>query len=73
MKSKVLRFANGILATLIALLGFSSCGKSSNIECIYGGPDMMDRSYSEPEEKNSTDSLSIDSLKNSVNKSEQPQ
>lgn len=72
MKSKVLRFANGILATLMALLGFSSCGKSTSIECIYGGPDMMDRTMSDPEETDSSDTLSLDSLKDAVNKSKQP-
>lgn len=45
MKRRTLITINSILAGILTLLGFSSCGKGGGIgrvECMYGGPDMYD-------------------------------
>lgn len=73
MKRKALLFANGILASVMALLGFSSCGNTTRVECIYGGPDMMDKTMSQPKlDSVSADSLSIDTIKDAVIESNKP-
>jgi len=45
MKRKILLAINSFLASIITLLGFSSCHKlgMGRVECIYGGPDMMNK------------------------------
>lgn len=45
MRRKTLIAINSFLATILAVLGFSSCNGSGGIgrvECMYGGPDMYD-------------------------------
>lgn len=45
MKRKILLAINSFLALIVSLLGFTSCHKAGfgRIECIYGGPDMMNK------------------------------
>ena len=71
MKRKTLLFANNILATLMALLGFSSCKNSTSVECIYGGPDMMDKTMHEQEQV-LEDTLTIDTIMDAAVEAKKP-
>lgn len=46
MRRKILIAINSFFATVLAVLGFSSCngggGFGGRVECMYGGPDMYD-------------------------------
>lgn len=62
MKRKVLITINSILASIISLIGFVSCSKIGigRIECMYGGPDMMNRGSLNPTNTNQdNDTLKI--------------
>lgn len=38
MKVKFLHWYNALAATLLSLLGFSSCGSENEEPCLYGSP-----------------------------------